>query len=117
MKKKTKNLSDLGGLVYSTDPEWKPDPGSGDAEETLAPGQQDLRVQLDKKKRAGKMVTLITGFAGTDEDLQALGKFLKSKCGVGGTIKEGDILIQGDFREKTMQILREKGYKVKKVGG
>jgi translation initiation factor 1 len=85
--------------------------------ETLAPERQDLRVMLDSRNRKGKRVTLITGFSGTEEDLQKLGRDLKTICGSGGTAKEGEILIQGDFRDKVMNFLSEKGYKVKKSGG
>lgn len=105
------------GVVFSTNPDFKFENDSKDEQETLPPGKQNLKVQLDKKKRAGKSVTLITGFAGTEADLNALGKLLKTKCGVGGTVKDGEILIQGDFVVRVMDILKNEGYKVKRVGG
>ncbi|QEC51682.1 translation initiation factor 1 [Anseongella ginsenosidimutans] len=113
MKKKN-----TGGLVYSTDPGFQLGTSHEDGEEaTLAPNRQDLRVQLDRKQRAGKAVTLITGFRGRPDDLEKLGKMLKSKCGTGGSVKNGEVLVQGDFREKIMQILGSEGYRVKKSGG
>lgn len=105
------------GVVYSTNPEYGYDK-EGEGEQMKVPNkQQDLRVQLDKKNRRGKAVTLVTGFKGSSDDLKALGKLLKSKCGVGGTAKDGEIIIQGDFRDKVMDILLSDGYKAKKSGG
>ncbi|HEX7367096.1 MAG TPA: translation initiation factor [Pelobium sp.] len=117
MSKKFKKISGFDGLVYSTNPAQALASFETEAQETLAANQQQLRVQLDKKQRGGKAVTLVTGFVGTDEDLKELGKHLKSKCGVGGTTKDGEILIQGDFRQKVLQLLAEKGHKAKQAGG
>ena len=112
-----KNGKDRINIVYSTDPGFNYEYNDDDVGETLAPGKQNLRIMLDKKNRGGKTATLITGFAGNDEDLKDLGKELKSKCGTGGSVKDGEIIIQGDFREKIFNILIEMGFKVKKVGG
>ena len=109
--------SSAGGIMYSTNPDFEFQQESKEISSTPANNQQDLRVQLDKKQRAGKAVTLITGFVGLGSDLLELGKKLKSKCGVGGTVKDGEIIIQGDFREKIIQILQAEGYKVKRIGG
>jgi len=117
MKPKKKIINDFGGIMFSTDPSFEYEDESAAPEENLANNQQDLRVMLDRKNRGGKAVTLITGFIGADAQLVELAKMLKTKCGVGGAAKEGEILIQGDFREKVFLILQKEGYKVKKSGG
>ncbi len=104
-------------MVFSTNPDLIPDDDLVDETESMNPSKQDLRISLDKKARRGKKVTLITGFMGKDSDLKELGKLLKSKCGVGGTAKEGEIMIQGDFRKKVKEILDAMGYKSKFTGG
>ena len=105
------------GVVYSTNSDFAYQTNEPAETATLPPDQQQLRVQLDKKQRGGKQVTLITGFVGTDADLQALGKLLKTKCGVGGNAKDGEVLVQGDFRDKVLAVLTQAGYKAKKAGG
>lgn len=106
------------GVVYSTNPDFQYTHREETQEETLPPDRQRLRVQLDRKGRNGKAVTLITGFVGSAEDLQQLGKQLKSKCGVGGTAKAGEIIIQGDHRAKVLELLRKEGFvDVKQSGG
>ena len=100
-------------IVFSTREDFEPWDDEIEEEETLPPNRQKLIVSLDKKQRRGKKVTLVTGFIGTNDDLKDLGKLLKSKCGVGGSVKNGEIIIQGDFREKIKGILDNLGYKVK----
>lgn len=104
------------GVVYSTDSSFDYSYQQQEEATTLPPQQQNLRVSLDKSMRAGKQVTLVNGFIGTTADLEALGKVLKSKCGVGGSTKDGEILIQGDHRDKVVQVLQKEGYKAKRVG-
>ncbi len=109
-KMSKKNKSDSRGYVYSTNPDFRFQEEQSSAE-TIAPAQQILKVRLDTKHRAGKAVTLIEGFVGKPEDLEALGKKLKSFCGTGGSAKDGEIIIQGDQREKVMQWLLKNDYK------
>lgn len=105
------------GVVYSTDPEFRFESEKQEERETLPPQQQHLYVRLDRKNRKGKTVTLVEGFEGTGEDLKSLAKELKSRCGVGGSASDGVILIQGDFRERIIQMLTDKHYHVKRSGG
>lgn len=102
------------GVVYSTNPDFRYEEEPLEQEETLPPERQKLLVAIDRRNRGGKQVTLVTGFVGTDEDLAALGKTLKVKCGVGGTAKNGEITIQGDFREKVTDLLNNMGYKARR---
>jgi len=117
MGRKNKRDKGRSGVVYSTNEDFSYEYDDASQAETLPPNQQNLKVMLDKKSRGGKQVTLVEGFIGTEEDLKDLGKLLKSKCGVGGSAKHGEILIQGDFRQKVMDILEKEGYRCKRVGG
>ena len=112
---KKNNWKNREGVVYSTSDDFEYTNGEEDFAETLPPQQQNLRVMLDKKQRAGKQVTLVTGFVGQEDDLKDLGKKLKTKCGTGGSAKDGEIIIQGDCREVVYAWLIEKGYKAKKI--
>jgi translation initiation factor 1 len=105
------------GIVYSTNPDFKYDFGTAQEQETLAPAQQNLRVMLDRKLKGGKKATLITGFTGSASDLASLAKQLKNLCAAGGTSDNGEILVQGDFRQKILDYLLKKGYKAKLAGG
>lgn len=110
-------MNSLGGLVYSTDPNFKPYEESKDEEATLLPAQQKIKVRLDKKHRAGKAVTLVEGFIGKETDMEELGKKLKTYCGTGGSVKDGEIIVQGDNRDKVLQWLQKNGYTgARKIG-
>jgi translation initiation factor 1 len=115
--KKLPGLSALGGLVYSTDPNARLNSDDVPEEETLSPGQQKLRIWLETKHRGGKAVSVVQGFVGKDEDLESMGKQLKSACGTGGSVKDGEILIQGDHRDKILQWLLKNGYTQSKKAG
>lgn len=104
-------------VVYSTNPDFNFQFDEEEEVQTLPNAQQQLYVSIDRKQRGGKEVTLVEGFVGKDDDLKELGKLLKSKCGVGGTVKDNEILIQGNFRDKVFDLLTKEGYRVKKKGG
>jgi translation initiation factor 1 len=112
-----KSFKGRSGIVYSTDPDFRYEFMGKEEEETLPPGQQDLRVMIDRKNRSGKTVTLVKGFRGKKEDLTELGKILKSRCGTGGSVKGGEIIIQGDVAERILDMLKQLGYRAKKAGG
>lgn len=102
------------GVVFSTDPDYRYEEEKEEEKATLPPGKQHLTVTIDRRNRGGRQVTLISGFTGTDEDLAALGKTLKIKCGVGGSAKGGEITVQGDFRDRVTSLLKEMGYNAKR---
>ena len=102
------------GVVYSTNPDFQYETSSEEEAETLPAAQQKLIVSIDRRARAGKQVTLVKGFVGRDGDLAALAKTLKTKCGVGGSAKEGEIIIQGDFRDRVVELLKGMGYNAKR---
>lgn len=104
------------GMVYSTDPGFNYETEDEEQRETLPPARQDLRVWLDRRQRAGKVVTLVKGFVGRDDDLEELARLLKTRCGVGGAAKDGEIIIQGDHRDRVVEILTRSGYRCKKAG-
>jgi len=104
-------------IVYSTNPDYQFEHEEHEEQDTPEPNQQTLHVLIDRKQRGGKEVTLITHFIGKTEDMESLGKLLKSKCGVGGSVKDGEIIIQGNFRDKIITLLNGLGYKTKRVGG
>lgn len=114
MKKKIKAGNANDGIVYSTDPSFSL-PNDETSVETVPSNQQQLKIKLDTKQRAGKAVTLVQYFVGKDEDLQQLGKSLKNFCGTGGSVKDGEIIIQGDHRDKVLQWLLKNGYGKAKV--
>jgi len=113
MAKKDK---DKLGIVYSTDPAFNYEQEE-EVVEDIAKDRQQLRVSLDRKQRKGKEVTLVTGFIGTTETLETLGKMLKTKCGVGGSVKNGEIILQGDFKTKVLDLLKQEGYSKTKIAG
>lgn len=112
-----KKGKDRLGVVYSTDPEFNYRYEQEAEPEELPAKQQKMRVQLDRKQRKGKEVTLITGFVGPEDALSELGKWLKTRCGVGGAVKEGEIILQGDHRKRVLELLQEKGYTQTKLSG
>ncbi|UTW63241.1 translation initiation factor [bacterium SCSIO 12741] len=117
MSRKKNNRKNRIDVVYSTNPDFSYETESDEEMETLDPEDQELRVYLEKKGRGGKSVSVVKGFVGTEDDLIDLSKKLKTKCGVGGSVKDGEILIQGDQRDKMVSLLKEWNYPCKKAGG
>ena len=114
---KNNDWKDRLNVVYSTNPDFGYEMDNDEEQVTLDKNKQSLRVSIDKKNRGGKVVTLVTGFIGTEDDLKELGKFLKSKCGVGGSAKDGEIIVQGDFKQKVLELLKKEGYTQTKTVG
>lgn len=114
---KNNDWKDRLNVVYSTNPDFKYDSDDDQEQVSIDKNKQNLRVSLDKKNRGGKVVTLITGFVGTDDEMKELGKMLKSKCGVGGSAKDGEIIVQGDFKQKVTELLIKEGYTKTKMKG
>lgn len=107
---KSNDWKDRLNVVYSTNPNFRYETSEEEETETLPKNQQKLRVSMEKKGRGGKTVTLIRGFVGTEDDLKDLGKLLKTKCGVGGSVKDDEIIIQGDFKQRIIDLLKTEGY-------
>ena len=107
----SKRNNSTGGIVYSTDPGFRPEQNTAKEQQTIAPAEQKIKLRLETKHRAGKAVTLIENFTGTTVDREDIGKKLKAFCGTGGSVKEGEILVQGDHREKILTWLLKNGYK------
>lgn len=116
-KDKKENWKDRLSVVYSTNPDFQYQVEENDDKDTLKKNQQRLRVEIDRKQRGGKTVTLITGFSGSEDDLKDLGKWLKTKCGVGGSAKDQEILIQGDHKQRIVDLLIKDGYTATKAKG
>lgn len=116
-KKKWNDLQSLGGVVFSTDPNYQPEETQDEAT-SISPQQQKLRIWLETKHRGGKAASIVAGFVGNKEDLEAIGKQLKNYCGTGGAVKDAEIIIQGDHRDKILQWLIKNGFtQSKKAGG
>ena len=107
---KKNDWKDRLNVVYSTNPDFSYDTGENDEPEALPKNAQKLRVRIEKNHRGGKTVTIVSGFTGSESDLKELGKLLKTKCGVGGSAKDGELLIQGEFKEKVVELLKKEGY-------
>lgn len=110
MATKKNDWKDRLNIVYSTNPDFQYSTDEMEENETLPKQQQKLRVSIEKNHRGGKTVTIVRNFIGTSDDIKELGKLLKTKCGVGGSTKDGEILVQGEFKEKVVELLKKEGY-------